>query len=142
MAFQILLTVLGLGMLCALLYFLVVFALPVFAGLSVAFWAMNTGAGLGSLAIGLAAGAAVFVAGHIVFSSGRSLILRSLVLLFFAVPAAIATYSMILQLSAIAIPSIVWRHVFALIGASAIGVAAAARLQRPYVEIARVSAIS
>lgn len=136
MVFGILMTVLGLGTICALLYYCSVFALPVFVGLSAAFLAMNSGAGSGSVLIGFACGVGVFVAGKVAFSNTRSLVLRWLVGLLFAVPAALAGYSLVLQLSEFGVPSFVWRHAFAIIGGALTGFAVFTQLGKSSEEIA------
>jgi hypothetical protein len=121
MAFGLLMTAFGIGAACALLYYCAVFALPVFVGLSAAFWAMNSGAGAGTIVIGFAAGVLVFVIGQIAFIGTRSPIVRWTVALLFAVPTAMAGYGMALRLSEFAIPSVAWRHIFALIASVIIG---------------------
>lgn len=121
----------GLGAFCVLLYACAVYALPVAVGLWAGYWAMQTGAGLGSVAIGLAAGAMVFVLGQVILATSRSLLIRWIILLAFTVPAIVAGYSMMLQFSEFGVPSAVWRHVFAAIGAAAIGCTAIARLAAP-----------
>ena len=128
MAFSIILTVLGLGAFCALLYNFAVYALPAFVGFSVGFWAIHSGAGVGSIVVGFAAGLIVLLAGQVAFAKSRSLLLRWLLVLLFAAPAAWAGYSVVLQLSELGVPSPVWRHVFAVIGAVVIGCTAVARL--------------
>ena len=58
-----------------------------------------------------------------------------MVILLFAVPAAIAGYSVVIQVSELGLvaPQI-WRHVFAVIGAAFIGGTAIARLATPLAE--------
>ena len=128
MAFSIIMTILGLGAFCTLLYHFAVYALPAFVGFSVGFWAIYSGAGIGSIVVGFGAGLVVFLAGQVAFAKSRSLLLRWLLVLLFAAPAAWAGYSLVLQLSELAVPSPVWRHLFAAIGAVVIGCTAVARL--------------
>ncbi len=128
MAFSIILTVLGLGAFCALLYKLAVYALPAFVGFSVGFWAIHSGAGLGSIVMGFAAGLIVLLVGQVAFAKSRSLLLRWLLVLLFAAPAAWAGYSLVLQLSELGVPSPLWRQIFAAVGAAVIGCTAIARL--------------
>ena len=128
MAFSIILTILGLGAFCALLYKLAVYALPAFVGFSVGFWAIHCGAGVGSIVVGFSGGLIVLLAGQVAFAKSRSLLLRWLLALVFVAPAAWAGYSLVLQLSELGVPSPVWRHVFAVIGAAVIGCTAVARL--------------
>jgi hypothetical protein len=58
----------GVGSLCLLTYFCAAYALSV----AVRFWAVNTGAGIGSVAVGLVAWALVFAVGQITFSTALS----------------------------------------------------------------------
>lgn len=121
MIFGLLMTALGLGAACALLYYCALFALPVFIGFSVAFWALNAGAGIASVVIGFAVGVIVFVIGKLAFSRSRSLAVRWTTVLLFAVPASAAGYSLVLQLSGLGVPSLAWRQAIAVIGAMIIG---------------------
>lgn len=129
----IVLIVLGLATFCVLLYHIAVYMLPFAVGLQVALWAIDTGAGaLGGIAVGFVAGGMTFVIGHVVFATSRSLIIRWLVILLFAVPAAIAGYSVVMQISELGlVPAPVWQHIFAVIGATVIGGTAIARLAAP-----------
>jgi hypothetical protein len=118
----------GLGTFCVLLYNAMVYALPVTIGLWAGFWAMHAGAGAGSVLIGAAAGAMAFALGELAITSNRSPLIRWIVLLASAVPAIIAGYGMILQISELGITSLVWRHIFAVVGAGAIGCTVVSRL--------------
>lgn len=129
MFLAVVLTILGLGFICWLLFSLAVYALPFFAAMTAGLWAYGTGAGvLGAFAVGLLAGVATLVAGQILFGVVRSTIVRLALALAFAAPAAIAGYHAILGLSAIGVPSEALQQVFAMIGATVIGFTAAARL--------------
>ena len=129
MFLAVVLTILGLGFVCWLLFSLAVYALPFFAAMTAGMWAYGTGAGvLGAFAVGLLAGVATLVAGQILFGAVRSTIVRLALALAFAAPAAIAGYHAILGVSAIGLPSEAWRQVFAVIGAAIVGFTAAARL--------------
>ena len=130
MVFGMLMTLLGLGAICALLYYSAVFALPVFVGLSAAFWALSAGAGVDGVLVGLAAGAIVFVIGQLVCRRSRSFAVRWTIVLIFALPAMVAGYSLVFQLSELGVPSLAWRHVLAIIGAAIIGFAAIAQLAK------------
>ncbi|MFI5024292.1 MAG: hypothetical protein ACHQRJ_21900 [Alphaproteobacteria bacterium] len=129
MAFSIILTILGLGAFCALLYNFAVYALPAFVGFSVGYWAIHSGAGVGSIVVGFAAALAVLLAGQVTFAKSRSLPLRWLLVLLFAAPAVWAGYSVVLQLSELGVPSPTWQHVFAVIGAVFISCTAIVRLR-------------
>jgi hypothetical protein len=118
----------GLGVFLFLLYSSMVYALPITIGLWAGFWAMHAGAGVGSVLIGLAAGAAGFALGQFVIATSRSPLIRRIVLLSFTVPAVIAGYSMILQLAQLGVASLVWRYIFAVVGAAAIACMVISRL--------------
>ncbi|MGO8868993.1 MAG: hypothetical protein ACLQME_21100 [Alphaproteobacteria bacterium] len=128
MAFSIILTILGLGAFCALLYNFAVYALPAFVGFSVGFWAIHSGAGVGSIVVGFVAGLVVLLTGQVAFAKSRSLLIRWLLVLLFAAPAAWAGYSLVLQLCELSVPSPIWRYLFAAIGAVVTGCTAIARL--------------
>ena len=131
MVFGLLMTTLGLGAACALLYYCAVLALPVFIGLSVAFWALKTGAGVVSVALGFAAGVIFLVVGQFALVRSRSPAVRWMIALLFVVPAAIAGYSLAFQFSEFGVPSLMWRHVLAVIAAAIIGLTAITQLGRP-----------
>lgn len=129
MFLAVVLTILGLGFLCWLLFSLAVYALPFFAAMTAGMWAYGTGAGvLGAFAVGLLAGVATLVLGQFLFGAVRSTIVRLALALAFAAPAAIAGYHAVLGLSAIGVQSEAWRQVFAVVGAAIVGFTAAARL--------------
>jgi len=69
-----------------------------------------------------------FAVGQLAIVSNRSPLIRWIVLLAFTIPAIIAGYGMILQISELGIASLVWRHIFALVGAGAIGCTVVSRL--------------
>jgi hypothetical protein len=118
----------GLGGFFILLYSSMVYALPITIGLWAGFWAMHAGAGVGSILIGAAAGAAAFALGQLVIATNRSPLIRWIVLLAFTVPAVIAGYSLILQFSELGVASLAWRHIFAVVGAATIGCTVISRL--------------
>jgi hypothetical protein len=128
MAFSMFLIIFGLGAFCVLLFNCAVYALPFAIGLWAGLWAMNTGAGVGSVVIGFAAGMGVFLLGQLAFAWSRSQVLRWPLVFLFMASAAYAGYSMVLELGEFAVPSLVWRQVFAVIAAAAIGCTAAARV--------------
>ena len=125
----LILSVFGVGFFCWLIFTLIVYALPFVVGLTAGMAAFHTGAGvIGALVVGFAVGALTLFVGQIAFASVRSLILRAAIALLYAVPAAIAGYHAILGLSQIGVPSLLWREVFAWIGALFIGGTAWARM--------------
>jgi len=121
------LLVVGLGVLCTLLYACAVYALPVAIGLWAGYRAMHTGAGVGTILIGLAAGGISFGITQAMLATRRPLLVW-ITLLAFTVPAVVAGYSLVLQFSELGIPSPIWRHVFAVLGATAVGCTVVARL--------------
>jgi hypothetical protein len=125
----IILNVVGLGVLCWALLTLAVHALPFFVGLTVGIYSFHAGTGpFGAIIIGVVAGGFALVLGRYAFSVARAPIVRLLIGLLFAVPAARAGYDVTLALSHIGIPSEWWRESFAMLGAIAVGSTAWARV--------------
>jgi hypothetical protein len=125
----ILLNVVGLGVLCWALFTLAVHAFPVFVGLTAGIYSFQIGMGpFGAIVIGFIVAGFAFVLGRHVFSVARSPVVRLLIGLLFAVPAARAGYDVTLALSDIGIPSEWWREPFAMFGAIAVGSTAWARV--------------
>lgn len=107
----------GIGALCWLLFSVAIYALPCAAG----FWTFLTvyhmAAGpFSAIIAGLTVGALTFAAGQYVFTSSRSVMFRSLIALIFAVPAAVAGYSVSAGLIGIGISSHAWVVAFGIIG--------------------------
>jgi hypothetical protein len=118
----LILSVFGIGFFCWLIFTLIIYALPFAVGLTAGMAALHTGAGvIGALVVGVAVGALTLFVGQIAFASVRPLTLRAAIGLLYAVPAAIAGYQAVLGLSQIGVPSLLWREVFAWIGALFIG---------------------
>jgi len=129
MTLGVVLSLFGLGTLLVLLFTLAVYAVPFFVGLTVGMWAFETGAGvMGALLVRIGAGVAALFAAQLLFASVRSLVLRAVLALLFAVPAAIAGYHAVFGIAAILVPSEAWRHVFAAIGGLIVGASAAVQL--------------
>jgi hypothetical protein len=132
MAIGIFLSALGLGGFCFLLFRFAVYALPVFAGFAAGFWALDTGAGpIGAIGVGAAGGGATFAMLQVAFELARSAVVRVLLAFVFAAPAAYAGYHVVFGLTQFGVPSDVWRHVFAAVGAIVVGFTAVARLTDP-----------
>jgi hypothetical protein len=120
------------GTLCVLAYRFAVHALPIMLGFQVAHIAYGTGAGLiGAGIVGLAAGAVAFGLLSVVFVSVKSPIVRVIIGLIFALPAAGAGYALVSGISASTVPSEVWRQIFCIIGGVLVGAAAFTRLAVP-----------
>jgi hypothetical protein len=129
LALGIILSFFGLGLFCRLLFTLAIYALPFFAGLTVAFAAFQSGAGvIGAFLVGCIAGGVTLAIGQIAFAIVRSPLIRCAIALFYAVPATIAGYHATLGLAQIGMPSAAWQEAFALVGAVFIGCTAWARL--------------
>jgi hypothetical protein len=125
----LILSMLGIGLFCWLIFTLAVYALPFFVGLTAGMAAFDGGAGvIGALLVGIVVGALTLGVGQIAFAVVRPLLLRASIAAVFAIPAAIAGYHAVLGLSQIGVPSLVWREIFAWIGALFIGGTAWARM--------------
>lgn len=117
--------------LCWLLFTLAVFALPLFAGVTLGLWAHGTGAGiLGGLIVGALAAAATFGLFQLLLLVIRPPWLKLLVLLVFAGPAGIAGYHATFGIMELTMPSETWQVVFATAGAIAVGITAFMRLTK------------
>ncbi len=122
-------SVFGIGFLCWLLFTLAVYALPFYAGLTAAFAAYHSGAGvLGAIVVGFLAGAVTLLIGQLAFASMPSLLIRGVIAVVFAAPAAVAGFYMTLGLSRIGGPSPIWSDIFAVVGAICIGSTAFVRM--------------
>ncbi|MFN4011320.1 MAG: hypothetical protein ACK4K8_15315 [Pannonibacter sp.] len=118
--------------LCVLAYTLAVYALPFMLAIEAARLAHATGSGLiGAGLVGLVAGAAAYGLLVFMFASLRSPVLRLIVALVFAAPAAVAGYALVHGVTRDAVPSEVWRQIFCVIGGGFVGVSALLRLALP-----------
>jgi hypothetical protein len=125
----ILLNVVGLGIFCWALFALATHALPFFVGVTVGIYSFQVGAGpFGAIVVGFVAGSTTLVAGQFAFSVARSPVVRLVVGLLFALPAACAGYDVILAFAHIGVPSEWWREAFAVVGGITVGGAAWARM--------------
>jgi hypothetical protein len=85
-------------------------------------WAYHSGAGvLGTPLVAVAAGGMTLAIAQIAFAMTRPLILRAVIAALFALPAAFAGYHVVLGMAQIGVPSLIWREVFASLGAIFIG---------------------
>jgi len=134
MVLGVIISVLGIGMLIALMVNIAILALPLFSAIAIGRFAYITGAGaLGAVVVGLAAGAAALVVGQAVLLMTRSTAVRLGVALVFTAPAAFAGYHLVFGLSHVGGAHGVWQQVFAGIGSVAVGVAALIRLATPII---------
>ncbi len=125
----ILLNVVGLGVLCWALFTLAVHALPFLVGATAGIYSFQIGMGpFGAIVIGFIVTCCTLVVGRYAFSVVRAPVVRLLIGLLFAVPAARAGYDMTFALSRIGIPSEWWRESFAMLGAIAVACTAWARV--------------
>lgn len=117
------------AMLCVLAYTLAVYALPFMLGLTAAQFAYQTGSGfIGAGLVGMVAGAAAFGILALLFDTLRPPILRLMVALVFAAPAAVAGYALVHGVTKESVPSEIWRQIFCIIGGAFVGVSALLRL--------------
>ena len=109
------------ALLCVLAYTLAIYALPFMLGLTAAQFAYQTGFGLFSagVAFGILA---------VLFETIRTPIIRLIVALIFAAPAAVAGYALVYGITKEAVPSEIWRQIFCIVGGGFVGVSALARL--------------
>lgn len=92
-------------------------------------FAYATGSGLfGAGLVGLVAGAAAYGLLVFVFEALRSPVLRLIVALIFAAPAAMAGYALVHGVTREAVPSEIWRQIFCVIGGGFVGVPALVRM--------------
>lgn len=132
MAVVMLMSVVLIAMLCTVAYTLAVYALPFMLGLTAAQFAYHTGSGLiGAGLVGLIAAGASFGILALLFDSLRSPVLRLIVALVFAAPAAVAGYALVYGITKEAVPSEIWRQIFCLVGGGFVGVSALMRLAAP-----------
>lgn len=124
-----LLVIAGIGFFCWLLFTLAVFALPFYAGLTVASWAFHTGAGvLGGTIIGVVTAGATFGVGQLALAFAPWTWLRLSIVLLYTAPAAIAGYYATQGIAQLAMPSPTWQTIFSIAGCIAVGSTAFIRI--------------
>jgi len=125
----ILLSIAAIGFLCWLLFTLAVFALPFFAGVTAGTWAYGTGAGwLGAILVGFAAAGLTFGIGQLLLATVRPTWARLLIAAAFVAPAAIAGFHATHGIVKHTMPSEGWQLAFSIVGATAVGIVAFARI--------------
>jgi len=118
----ILLNVVGLGAVCWALFALATHALPFFVGMTVGIYSFQAGAGpFGAIVVGFVMAGFTGLVGQYAFSVARSPIVRLVIGLLFAVPAARAGYGVTLALAHLGTPGEWWRESFAVLGAIVVG---------------------
>ncbi|WP_457797057.1 hypothetical protein [Methylocystis sp. S23] len=124
-----LLVIAGIGFFCWLLFTLAVFALPLYAGLTVGNWAFHTGAGwLGGAIVGAIAAGVTFGVGQLALAFVPWTWLRLAIVIVYAAPATVAGYYATHGIAQMAMPSATWQMIFSLVGAVAVGVTALIRI--------------
>ncbi|BCH29831.1 hypothetical protein MesoLjLc_17610 [Mesorhizobium sp. L-8-10] len=125
----ILATLAGIAALCWLLFNLAVFALPLFAGITLAAWAHETGAGIpGAVIVGAIAAAMTFGLFQLLLLLARPAWIKLIIILAFVAPAAVAGYHATFGILKLTTPSDTWQIIFATVGAIAVGITAFMRL--------------
>jgi len=120
------------AMLCVAANTLAVYALPFMLGLSAAQFAYHTGSGfIGAGLVGLVAAGVAFGLLALLFDTLRSPILRLIVALIFAAPAAVAGYALVHGVTKESVPSEIWRQIFCIVGGGFVGISALVRLAAP-----------
>lgn len=126
---SILASIAAIGVICCLLFYLAVYALPLFAGVTAGVWAYGTGAGwLGGIAVGIIAGLATLLIGHLLLIFVKPLWLRLMIAALFVTPAAIAGYHATHGIVKHTMPSETWQIAFSVVGAIVVAITAFARL--------------
>lgn len=126
---SVLASIAAIGVICCLLFYLAVYALPLFAGVTVGAWAYGSGAGwLDAFAVGAVVGLAPLLAGHLLLAFVKPLWLRLVIAAAFVAPAAIAGYHATHGIVKHAIPSETWQIAFSVVGAIVVAITAFARL--------------
>jgi hypothetical protein len=124
----IVLSFIGLGYLCWLIFALAVYALPLFAGVTAGLAAYRSDSGpIAAIAVGAIVSVIVLLAGQIAFRTLRSTPVRAVIALLFAVPAAVAGYHAAHGLAHIVVPIEGWRQTMAIAGAIMVATIAWAR---------------
>ncbi|WP_142847998.1 hypothetical protein [Telmatospirillum sp. J64-1] len=117
------------ALLCVLAYTLAIYALPFMLGLTAAQFAYQTGSGLiGAGLVGLFSAGVAFGILAVLFETIRTPVIRLIVALVFAAPAAVAGYALIYGITKEAVPSEIWRQIFCIVGGGVVGVSALTRL--------------
>lgn len=129
MIMSTILSLLGLGVICWVLFNLAVYALPFFVAVTVGHALYTSEVGLiGAIAAAIFAGAATLILGQIAFATIRSMPIRLALGALYALPAGIAGFHAIKGLSGMGDAGETWTLVFAGVGAAIVGVTAWARV--------------
>jgi hypothetical protein len=122
MLILLVLNALGIGLFCWLIFTLAVWALPSFLAFAAGMAAFHSGAGMiGAVLVAAIVGGLTLAVGRLACAIARSGGVRAFIAAAFALPAAVAGYHVVQGISQLAVPSSLWRDVFAWIGAASIG---------------------
>ena len=125
----IVLSFVGLGYLCWLIFALAVDALPLFAGVTAGLAAYQSNSGpIAAIAVAAIVSVIILLAGQMAFRTLRSTPVRAVIALLFAVPAAVAGYHAAHGLAHIVVPIEGWRQTMAFAGAIMVATIAWARI--------------
>jgi hypothetical protein len=125
----IVLSFVGLGYLCWLIFALAVNALPLFAGVTAGLAAYHSGSGpIAAIAVGAIVSVIVLFAGQVAFRTLGSTSVRAAIALLFAVPAALAGYHAARGLAHLLVPIEGWQETMAIAGAIMVATIAWARI--------------
>jgi hypothetical protein len=125
----ILLNIVGLGVTCWALFTLAIHAFPFFVSVIAGIYTYQIGTGpFGAIVVGFVAGGFTLVVGQYAFSVARSPVMRLIIGLLFALPAARAGYDATLALAHIGVSAGWWREVFVIFGAITVGCTAWVRV--------------
>ena len=129
MFLSVLLSIVGLGFLCWLLFSLAVYALPFFVAVTVGYYSFENGAGpIGAIVVALFAGAAALVLGQVAFATIRTPIIRLAIGVLYTLPAGVAGFHAVKGLSEAGGAGETWTLVFSSIGAVIVGATAWVRI--------------
>ena len=129
MIISTILSLLGLGVICWVLFNLAVYALPFFVAVTVGHALYTSEVGLiGAIAAAFFAGAATLILGQIAFATIRSTLIRLALGALYALPAGVAGFHAVKGLSGMGGAGETWTLVFAGVGAAIVGVTAWARV--------------
>ncbi len=91
--------------------------------------AFSSGSGfIGALVVGFLVGVTILVLGQIAFATVRTPLIRLLIGLIYAAPATVAGYRLCFAVAGIGEPAGECQHLFAAVGAIAVGLTALARM--------------
>lgn len=125
----ILILIAAIGIMCWLLFTLAIVALPLFVGVSASTWAFDSGAGwLGAILVGILAAGLTLGVGQVLLGFVRPMWAKLAIALVFVAPAIVAGYHATHGIAKLMMPAEIWRIVFSIIGAVAVGVTAYLRV--------------